>query len=81
MSARAYGRGRMNRFTFVVQVHPDGVSTLENVSTEERVAIDDLEAVAPQIRGWLESLAGGMPASRASSRRPPAPTPPPRSPR
>lgn len=43
----------MNRFTFVVQVHPDGISTLENLSTQERVRISDLGTIGPQIESWL----------------------------
>ena len=44
----------MNRFTFVVQVHPEGICTLENLSTHERVRISDLETVGPQIERWLD---------------------------
>jgi hypothetical protein len=43
----------VNRFTFVVQVHPEGISTLENLSTHERVSIPDLAAVGPQIERWV----------------------------
>jgi hypothetical protein len=46
----------MNRFTFVVQVQPDGPSTLENLSTQERVRVSDLATVGPQIERWLQSL-------------------------
>jgi hypothetical protein len=46
----------VNRYTFVVQIQPDGPSTLENLSTQERVRVSDLEAVGPQIEEWLESL-------------------------
>ena len=46
----------MNRYTFVVQVHPDGPSTIENLSTHERVRISDLASVGTQIEQWLESL-------------------------
>jgi hypothetical protein len=46
----------MNRYTFVVQVHPEGISTLENVSTNERVALAELAEVAPRIEGWLAEL-------------------------
>ena len=46
------------RYTFVVQVHPEGISTLENLSTQERVPIGNLEAVGPQIERWLAELAG-----------------------
>jgi len=43
----------VKRHTFVVQVHPDGISTLENLSTQERIEISDLETVGPQIERWL----------------------------
>lgn len=46
----------MARYTFVVQVHPGGISTLENLSTQERVPIRDLETVGPQIEAWLAAL-------------------------
>jgi hypothetical protein len=70
----------VHRFTFVLQVHPDGVSTLESLASEERVPIADLAEVAPQVERWLEALA---PATRdratsASSSDPSAPAPPPR---
>ena len=44
------------RYSFVVQVHPDGVSTLENIATRERVKIASLEEVGPRIERWLEEL-------------------------
>jgi hypothetical protein len=46
----------MNRYTFVLQVHPDGISTLENLSTYELIQISDLAAVGPQIERWLAAL-------------------------
>lgn len=46
----------MNRFTFVIQIQPEGPSTLENLSTQERVRVSDLSAVGPQIERWLEGL-------------------------
>lgn len=46
----------MTRYTFVVQVHPDGLSTLENLSTHERVRVTDLATVGPQIEEWLAGL-------------------------
>jgi hypothetical protein len=52
----AEGQGEVNRFTFVVQVHPDGPLTLENLSTRERIRMRDLDAVGPQIDLWLTSL-------------------------
>jgi hypothetical protein len=46
----------VTRYTFVVQIHPDGPSTLENLSTHERVRVTDLAAVGPQIEEWIENL-------------------------
>ena len=43
----------MKRYTFVVQVHPEGISTLENLSTQERIRLEELAAVGPQIERWL----------------------------
>jgi hypothetical protein len=43
----------LKRYTFVVQIHPGGLSTLENLSTQERVEIVDLTALCPQIERWL----------------------------
>jgi len=48
----------VNRHTFVIQVHPEGVSTLENLSTHERIRIADMAAVGPQVERWLAELAG-----------------------
>lgn len=62
----------MNRYTFVVQIQPDGPSTLENLSTHERVRVADLADVGPQIEQWLGSLTtpetneASRPASSAS---------------
>jgi hypothetical protein len=55
----------MNRRTFVVRVQPDGPSTLENLSTQERVRVADLATVGPQIERWLEEPA--KPASSGES--------------
>ena len=49
----------MTRYTFVVQVHPDGISTLENLATHERIQIVDFATVGAQIEAWLASLAVG----------------------
>jgi hypothetical protein len=54
----------MTRFTFVVQIHSDGLSTLENLSTHERVHVSELAAVGPQIEQWLEGL---TPAANAQT--------------
>jgi hypothetical protein len=61
----------MNRHTFVVHVHPGGLTTLENLSTHERVRISDLAAIGPQIELWLEALRDGEqpPALPADGRR------------
>jgi hypothetical protein len=46
----------MNRYTFIVQIQPDGPSTVENLSTQERVRIADAGEVGPQIERWVELL-------------------------
>jgi hypothetical protein len=46
----------VNRYTFVIQVHPGGISTLENTSTHERIALSELAEVAPRIERWLAEL-------------------------
>ncbi|MFL5891589.1 MAG: hypothetical protein ACJ75I_02510 [Solirubrobacterales bacterium] len=46
----------MNRYTFVIQVHDDGPSTLENLNTQELISLRDLDAVGPQIERWLAAL-------------------------
>jgi hypothetical protein len=46
----------VKRYTFVVQIQPDGPSTIENLSTQERVRITDLSEVGPQIESWVELL-------------------------
>jgi hypothetical protein len=43
----------MNRYTFVVRIQPSGVSTLENLSTYERIKVTDLALIGPQIERWL----------------------------
>jgi hypothetical protein len=48
----------MNRYTFVIHIHADGLSTLENLSTHERVRVSELEAVGGQIERWLTALTG-----------------------
>jgi hypothetical protein len=57
----------VKRHTFVVQVHSHGPSTLENLSTRERVAVADLAAVGPQIERWLAALAAGERDPRAAA--------------
>jgi hypothetical protein len=46
----------VTRHTFVVQIHSEGLSTLENLSTHERIRVSDLATVGPQIEQWLEAL-------------------------
>jgi len=46
----------MNRYTFVIQVHDNGPSTLENLNTHELISVADLDAVGPQIEQWLAAL-------------------------
>ena len=43
-----------SRATFVVQVHEDGGTVLENVRTRECVWLSQLSEIAPQITGWLD---------------------------
>ncbi len=58
----------MNRYTFVVQIQPEGPSTLENLSTHERIRVTELSTVGPQIEEWLERLtAEAEEASRPAS--------------
>lgn len=44
---------RIGRRTFVLQVRPDGSSTLENAATGERARLADLSAVGPTVERWL----------------------------
>ena len=52
----------MNRYTFVIHVHADGPTTLENVRTCECVPLSDLDAVGPK------SSAGSRRCPTASDR-------------
>jgi hypothetical protein len=58
----------MNRYTFVVYVHPDGISTLENLTSHERVQITELDEIGPRIEFWLRAQ-----ALKAESQEPKAP--------
>jgi hypothetical protein len=58
----------VTRYTFVVQVHPDGLSTLENLSTHERIRVTDLATVGPQIEDWLKEHAGSGSSDNAKKR-------------
>jgi hypothetical protein len=53
------GARTMARQTFVIHVHADGPSTLENLGTRERVAVSDLSTVGTQIERWLDESDGG----------------------
>jgi hypothetical protein len=69
----------VSRYTFIIQIHANGPSTLENLSTHERVGVSDLAAVGPQIERWLAALPSS-PSPEASAPgaegRPPAALPP-----
>ena len=72
----------MTRHTFVLQVYGDGLSTLENLDTRERVALSDLGVLAAQVERWLaEADSHGEADPRASEPDRPRPrrTPPARS--
>jgi hypothetical protein len=56
----------MNRYTFVIQVHPGGISTLENVSTHELIRLDELGDVGPRVERWLAELTEAQPAPAPS---------------
>jgi hypothetical protein len=60
MSEPPYGRPVMpvaQRHTFIVQVHPEGLATLENLATRERVQVHELASVGAQIERWLRAPA------------------------
>jgi hypothetical protein len=68
----------MNRYTFVIQVHDNGPSTLENLSTHERIQVIDFAAVGPQIERWLSALhasATSIASAAHAEDRPPASRP------
>jgi len=48
-----------SRRTFVVQVHEQGRTTVEDVQTQERVGVASMAGAADQIETWLSS--GGRP--------------------
>jgi hypothetical protein len=48
----------MTRYTFMIQVHTDGISTIENLATHERVQIADFATVGAQIETWLAGVGG-----------------------
>jgi hypothetical protein len=49
----------MNRYTFVIHVHDEGPSTLENLSTQELISVPDLAVIGPQIERWMATLETG----------------------
>lgn len=57
----------MNRYTFVIQVHDNGPSTLENLNTHELISVADLDAVGPQIEQWLAALHASTRSSDAAT--------------
>jgi hypothetical protein len=61
----------VKRHTFVVQIHHEGISTLENLSTHERIPLADLSEIGPQIERWLSE----QPDQRAAVRPRSAPAP------
>jgi hypothetical protein len=63
----------VKRYTFVVQVHPEGISTLENLSTQERVRIAELGEVGPHIERWLDEAALNPSSRRGNPDRRPQP--------
>ncbi len=58
------GARALNRHTFVIHVHADGPSTLENLGTRERVAVPDLSTVGTQIERWLDGAGVHLPVGR-----------------
>jgi hypothetical protein len=54
--------GEVSRFTFVIQIHPHGISTLENLSTQERIRLGELAEIGPCIERWMAELARPEPA-------------------
>jgi hypothetical protein len=71
MIERVYGARQMapamNRYTFVVHAHPEGISTLENLSTHEQVQVSDMADVGPQIERWLAELIAAESAAGAAA--------------
>jgi len=47
----------VSRYTFVIHIHPDGISTLENLSTQERIRLTELTEIGPRIERWMAELA------------------------
>jgi hypothetical protein len=43
----------MRRRTYVIRVHGDEISTLEDVRTGERVALRELDEIPRQLARWL----------------------------
>jgi hypothetical protein len=55
----------VERYTFVVRVHPGGTSTIENLATSERAVVVDLAAIGPQIELWTGELSQPVDESEA----------------
>jgi hypothetical protein len=51
----------VNRYTFVIQVHDSGPSTLENLTTHERIQVVDFAVIGPQIERWVAALSASSP--------------------
>ncbi len=66
----------MKRYTFVIQIHPEGISTLENLSTQERIQIPELSMVGQQIESWLATAPGEVRSAQVSSEPGPSGSPP-----
>jgi hypothetical protein len=49
----------IQRYTFVVRVHPGEGATVENLATREQAAVTDVAAVGSQIERWLKELGDG----------------------
>lgn len=56
------------RRTFVVQVHDQGHTTVEDVLTQERVAVASMAGAADQIETWLGD-SGPRPIAKTTEKR------------
>lgn len=53
------GAERLDRHTFLVQVHPGGISTVENLRTRERVRVEELGTLGDLVERWVEEAGAG----------------------